>query len=324
MSQPIDRLLDYAADRVEAGRDAALCLLVKTRGSTPAQAGALMVVDDQADMCGTIGGGCVEAEVRKRVIAMINEAQTGIMQFQLNHDYGWDDGLLCGGTIDLAIGRASEAGDLRAIAASVRERRATSLPVRVHDAEQNAERLFVLDLPARPRLYIAGAGHIGQALTRYALDLDFEVSVFDDRADLLAHFIPEPATRVAGAIEKTMLQRPIDDETYIVIVTRGHRHDEKVLKAIAEAPSRYVGMIGSRRKVKVIFDDLRDLGISDDILARVRAPIGLDIGSVTVNEIAMSIAAELVQVRRSDHRSPVTEVDPASEEASSCHPSSPA
>lgn len=317
MAHSIDRLLDYAADRVEAGRNAALCLLVKTRGSTPAQAGALMVVDDQADMCGTIGGGCVEAEVRKRVISMINDGKTGVMQFQMNHDYGWDDGLLCGGTIDLAIGQASDVPNLRDIAESVRKRAATSLPLRVHDAETGVDRKFVLDLPPRPRLYIAGAGHIGQALTRYGLDLDFEVSVFDDRADLLDHFIPEPATRVSGAIEKTMLERPIDHETYIVIVTRGHRHDEKVLKAIAEAPARYVGMIGSRRKVKVIFDDLRDLGISEDVLARVRAPIGLEIGSVTVNEIAMSIAAEIVQVRRSDHRSPVTEVEaPATEDAS--------
>ncbi len=157
-------------------------------------------------------------------------------------------------------------------------------------------------------MLIAGAGHIGQALCRLAFDLDFDVAVLDDRDDLLERFIPDPARRVVGPIDETIVAEPIDDGTYIVIVTRGHRHDEQVLKAVAGQPARYIGMIGSRRKVKLTFDELRLTGVPEEALQRVRAPIGLDIGSVTVNELALAIAAQLVEARRAGYRSPVREV----------------
>jgi xanthine dehydrogenase accessory factor len=141
-------------------------------------------------------------------------------------------------------------------------------------------------------LLIAGAGHIGQALCRLAFDLDFDVTVFDDRHDLLERFIPDPARRVVGPIDEMIVDEPIDDGTYIVIVTRGHRHDEQVLKAVAGQPAKYIGMIGSRRKVKLTFDELRVTGVPEKTL-------------LTVNELALAIAAQLVEARRANYRSPV-------------------
>jgi xanthine dehydrogenase accessory factor len=301
----IDQLLDRAAQLLEEGRKVALCLLVGTRGSTPASAGAVMLVDDAAELYGTVGGGCVEAEVRRQVFEMLAAGRTGLLQFDLDHDYGWDDGLICGGAVDVAVGLPTEAGRLRAVADAYRRREPTELTVTVDTAEAGGRRKYVLDLPPRARLFIAGAGHVGQAACRLALDLDFDVVVFDDRPDLLERSIPDPARRVVGPMHETILAQPIDAGTYIVIVTRGHRHDEQVLKAVIDQPAGYIGMIGSRRKVKLTFDELRAAGVSNEALERVRAPIGLDIGSVTVNEVALSIAAQLTEVRRAGYRSPV-------------------
>ena len=115
-------------------------------------------------------------------------------------------------------------------------------------------------------------------------------------------FLP-PVRTTVGAIDKTLRSWPMDANTFIIIVTRGHKHDEQALKAVIDTPAKYVGMIGSRRKIKVIFGDLRRAGVSDARLETVHAPIGLDIRAVTTNEIALSIAAELVSVRRANgHR----------------------
>jgi xanthine dehydrogenase accessory factor len=305
VAESIDQLLDRAAGLLEARRKVALCLLVRAQGSTPASPGAVMLVDDAAELYGTVGGGCVEAEVRRRVFEMMGADRTGLLHFKLDHDYGWDDGLICGGSIDVAVALPADGRRLRAVAEAYRRREPTDLPVVVDPGEASRPQQYVLDLPPRPRLLIAGAGHIGRALCGMALELDFDVAAFDDRPDLLERFIPDPARRVVGPIHETILEQPIDGGTYIVIVTRGHRHDEKVLKAVAEQPARYIGMIGSRRKVKLTFDELRAAGVSEEALKRVRAPIGLDIGSVTVNELALSIAAQLVEARRAGYRSPV-------------------
>lgn len=304
MAESIDHLLDRAADHLEAGRKVALCVLVRARGSTPAAAGATMLIDERAEMLGTIGGGCVEAELRRQAMTMLTEGQSGLVPFKLDHDYGWDDGLLCGGSIDVAVTIPEDAPSLRAVAEAYRRRQSTCLPLSIQ-AETGQRQEWVLDLPPRPQLLIAGAGHLGSRLARLALELDFSVAVFDDRPDLLDRFVGDPARRVSGPMHETITAEPIDQDTYIVIVTRGHRHDERVLRAVVEKPAGYIGMIGSRRKVKLIFDDLRAEGIADAALSRVHAPVGLRIGAVTVSEIALSIAAHLVEVRREGFRSPV-------------------
>jgi len=299
MNESMVNLLRRAARLQREGLQPVACLLVKARGSTPASAGALMIVDDVGNTFGTIGGGCVEAEVRREAFRMRTDGDFRVLTLKLDHDYGWDDGLICGGTIHVAIGQLPDADELDRIAGAIESRTATQLTIRSAAEEGPAE--YTLDLPPRPRLIIAGGGHVGQALAPLVLDLDFEVTVVDDREDLLRKFFDDEKVRIAaGPIAETLRDVPIDGETYCVIVTRGHRHDERALEAVLDRGAKYVGMIGSRRKVKLIFDDLAERGIDPKELQTVHAPIGLGIGAVTVPEIAMSIAAQLVEVRRSD------------------------
>jgi xanthine dehydrogenase accessory factor len=132
-----------------------------------------------------------------------------------------------------------------------------------------------------------------------AAGLGFRVVVIDDRADLLGPArLPPPIEPAAGDVAAVLRKWPIDANTYVVVVTRGHRRDEQALHAVIDSPAKYLGMIGSRRKIRTIFDDLVELGVARAKLDRVNTPVGLKIGAVTVPEIAVSIAAELIQVRR--------------------------
>mgnify|MGYP005840046441 CR=1 FL=1 len=155
-------------------------------------------------------------------------------------------------------------------------------------------------LPVAPRalLLVVGGGHIGQAVARLAADLDFDVWVVDDRAEYVTRErFPRAERRIAGALRQVLPEVPVNPETYCLIVTRGHRHDAEALALLADRGARYVGMIGSRRKVQMVFEDLLRRGVSPEALARVHAPVGIDIGSQTVPEIAVSICAELVSHR---------------------------
>ena len=190
------------------------------------------------------------------------------------------------------------------------------VPIRVEEAGQVQEYRLCIEAPAR--LIIAGAGHVGAAVAKLAIDLDFQVTVIDDRADLAgADRFPSPIRPVVGDIEQTLRAQELGPRTFVVIVTRGHHHDEQALSAVIDSDAAYIGMIGSRRKVKLIFDDLVAAGVAPDRLQRVHAPIGLSIGGVTVPEIALSIVAELVQVRRAEKPTRVEGPLAVSQQASS-------
>ena len=298
-------LLHEIVRRSEAGEPLAVCTVVRTRGSTPQKAGAVLVVLADGRALGTIGGGCVEAEVRTRALRLLAEggARTGaggLFSFRLDQDLGWDDGLLCGGTMDVAVevmDGPGPAASLRAARDALAAGKATSVVVEVPDETGRLAR-FERTLEPRPALVIAGAGHVGAALAAIASQLDFDVTVIDDRADFAspARF-PGAECRV-GRIDTELANYRIDEQTYVVIVTRGHRNDGQALAAVVGSAARYVGLIGSKRKVIAILEDLRGAGVSQERLAKVHAPIGLDIGAVTPVEIAVSIAAEIIAVRR--------------------------
>jgi xanthine dehydrogenase accessory factor len=151
---------------------------------------------------------------------------------------------------------------------------------------------------SRCRLLIVGGGHVGQAVGNLAADLDFDVWVVDDRAEYVSsQRFPRASRLICGEITATLKDLEISPDTYCIIVTRGHNHDEEALLHLAERGARYVGMIGSKRKIKLIFDDLEEAGISPQSLAKVYAPLGIEIGSQTVPEIAISILAELIAHR---------------------------
>ncbi len=277
----------------------ALCIVVGSKGSTPQERGAKMLVLGDGKTIGTLGGGCVEAEVRRRALELMGAKQSKLLAFRLDHDYGWDDGLICGGVMDIAVEIVDreKVPSYRELLEAVRAGRSAEFALRYE--ENGSAKRYVEELGPPPMLVIAGGGHVGQALGALARGLDFQVTVIDDRAEYAsADRFPSATARIVGEIEDELRRIPIDPQTYIVIVTRGHRHDGSALLSVIDSPAKYVGLIGSKAKIKTIFDDLISRGVSPEKLARVHAPIGLEIGAVTVSEIAISIAAELVAVRR--------------------------
>lgn len=299
---PFVELFRSVARQVENNRRVAFCTIVGAYGSTPQAAGASMLLHENMTTEGTLGGGCVEAEVRKRAFELLRQGQSSLLTFKLDHDYGWDDGLICGGTMRVAVATVHRADQLAPFidaADELEQSRATCLPLRVEDEGRIQEYRLHIEPPAK--LIIAGAGHVGAEVARLAVGLDFEVTVIDDRADFAdSDRLPPPIAAVVGDIEQRLREQDVDSNTFVVIVTRGHNHDEQALHGVIDGPARYIGMIGSRRKVKLIFDDLVALGVEREKLDRVQAPIGLSIGAVTVPEIAVSIIAQLVEVRRSE------------------------
>lgn len=339
-------LLKYLTTGLESGRELIVCQVVETKGSTPQKAGALMIVDPEGGQVGTLGGGCVEAEVKQKAIRRIGKGGTELHSFILDHDYAWADGLICGGKMVIsteafrgfeplayfhAYRRVLDEGRGFTEAVVVApERCGDDVPVGSRflfgpDGEFIAgwplskapqavsERIVSLDerpgpavkggiatLPTLPRvrLVIVGAGHVGQGVAELAAKADFDVWVVDDRADYAnRQRFPTAEKLVVGPIEEVLSGLDVTRQTYALIVTRGHGHDEEALFHLAPTVAPYVGLIGSRRKIKLIFESLRGQGISEEALARVNAPVGFDIGSQTVPEIAISIVAELIARR---------------------------
>ncbi len=302
MINPFAQLFRSLARQVEQGRRVAFCTVVGSYGSTPQAAGASLLLHENMTSEGTLGGGCVEAEVRKRAFEILQRGESTLLAFQLDHDYGWDDGLICGGNMKIAVttvDTGAKAAPFLDAAAALEQGQNACLPIRV--TNENALQQYDLHIEPPAKLIIAGAGHVGAELARLAVQLDFDTTVIDDRADMMGpNRLPPPIRAAVGDIALTLRATPIDVNSFVVIVTRGHANDEKALHAVIESPARYIGMIGSRRKVKLIFDDLAALGVDPAKLERVHAPIGLPIGSVTVPEIAVSILAQLIQVRRAN------------------------
>ncbi len=166
--------------------------------------------------------------------------------------------------------------------------------------------VFFEVLRPEPRLIIAGAGYVAQALARLAAQLDFRIVVVDDRRDLAdPHVFSDKVQLTFGDIPETIRELEPDEASWLVIVTRGHHLDKDALRAAVESNAAYVGMIGSPSKVKHIFKDLLEEGVSPERLAQVHAPIGLDLGAETPDEIALSIAAEMLMIRKKGSGAPL-------------------
>ena len=342
-------VLGELALALEAGRPCVWCEVVQTRGSTPQKAGACMLVFADGSQRGTLGGGCIEAEVKQRSLGALAgavAARPELLTFCLDDNYGWDDGLICGGRMTIladplagpeavayygAFRALVEAGSGCIEAVVVTEappvlpgsrflfdaagravaQRGTANDVpdvirrNVPDLSRRPGPLFVQGvsyLPVLPRvtLFIVGGGHVGQAVARLAAEADFDVEVLDDRESYVsAERFPWARRRLTGDVGRTLaeLAPTLGPAHFCLIVTRGHHHDEEALYHLAPSGAGYVGMIGSKRKIRLIYEDLLARGVSAEALARAHAPLGFDIGSQTVPEIAISIVAELIACR---------------------------
>jgi xanthine dehydrogenase accessory factor len=241
------------------GQKCALATIVQVRGSIPSFESAKLLVREDGSMVGTIGGGCVEAEVWNAAREVIQTSKPRHMSFSLGQDAAYDNGLICGGQLDV----------------------------------------FVECITPQPAALIFGGGHISKSLAK-VLDLaGFRVSVIDNReAYANRERFPEAAEVHAEEYEDLYPKLTVTESSFIVIVTRGHRDDMRVLKWAVTTNARYISMIGSKRKVISVIKELEKDGLSSEAFDRIYAPMGFEIGAVSPEEIAISVAAEMIAVRR--------------------------
>ncbi len=218
-----------------------------------------MLVFADGRTVGTIGGGCYENDAFWKAREAIASGRPSLVHYDLNDDFAEENGLICGGQMDVHID----------------------------------------PLNPSPKLYVIGAGHVGWHLARAASAADFRVHVIDDREKFASQErFPEATEIVVAPVAEWAATADLTPDSYVVIVTRGHQGDLDCLRALAPRPLRYLGLIGSRAKVARIHDALLAEGLAPGILERVHAPIGLNIGAITPAEIAVSILAQLIAVRR--------------------------
>lgn len=251
-------MLASAAEALRLGDAVALVTVVRAQGSTPQRAGAKMLVWADGRTVGTIGGGCYENDAFGKAREAIRSGRPSLVHYELNDDFAQENGLICGGRMDVHID----------------------------------------PLAPSPQLYIIGAGHVAFHLARAAADAGFHIHVVDDREKFANQERFPGADITVSPITEWLAAAEVPASAYVAIVTRGHQNDLDAVRALAPREVRYLGLIGSRAKVVRIYDALRDEGFTDDRRAHIHAPIGLDIGAVTPAEIAISILAELIAVRR--------------------------
>jgi xanthine dehydrogenase accessory factor len=253
-----EQVFAAANEALASGETVALVTIVRAQGSTPQRVGAKMLVYADGRTIGTIGGGCYEHDAFGKAREAIAHGRPSLVKYELSDDFAEENGLICGGQMEV----------------------------------------YIEPLAAAPRLYIVGAGHVGWHLGRLAHEVGFRIHVIDDREKFanIGRF-PAAAEIIVDDIPEWLTSATLPPGAYVAVLTRGHQHDLSALRALVGRDLRYLGMIGSRAKVVRVYDALAAEGVAPECLSRVHAPIGLDIGAVTPAEIAVSILAEMIAVR---------------------------
>jgi xanthine dehydrogenase accessory factor len=288
------------------GESVALGIISGVKGSSPQKLGAKALFFSDGRITGTLGGGCLEAEIQHRAMQSLKTGLPATFDLLLDLDFGWDDGLICGGKVQgLILPNIQRIGaefwselDQRrsAICWGVTKDFAVS---KLTDPSVQRDWLYQELVSPQSVLWIAGAGHIAQAVAPLAAQLDFAVTVFDDRPALANHDMFPANVTVRADVWERLLPEPLPDRPcFGLIVTRGHRHDALVLKSWIHKPFVFLGMIGSKRKARTIFDHfIEEKLASPEQLRKVACPVGIKIGSVSVTEIAVSILAQFIEKR---------------------------
>src|ERR1017187_5239593 len=321
--------------------------LVETKGSTPQKCGAKAIFLPDGRILGTLGGGCLEAETRQKALRAIETGESFSFRAVLDDDFGWDDGLICGGSVQTFVQpdpRSDKVWQALLSEPAKRQRRVlATITTGDHVGKRalfaGSELIVADDLPAdllselsgrcasvlsesepepslfalrpslfvyfepilpQPVLVICGGGHIGCAVGKLATWSGFDVVAVDDRSSFAnKERFPDAKQIIVDDPAKVMKEFPIDADTYLCIVTRGHKHDAVILKEVIHKPAAYIGMIGSKRKVRTVMEGFIEEGVATaEDFRRIRTPMGLAIHSLTVEEIAVSVLAELIAVRR--------------------------
>ena len=328
---------------LSAGKPVALSSLIESSGSIPMSERSKMIVDAGGRAYGTIGGGCLEAEIHTVARDVLASGRPQATDYTMTEKQAGEHGLNCGGTVRIYTERIDpDSGELFGEVAAARgDRSPCVLVTRLgeqgrallhHDGRRRGdlatvedERLsswartalererpglqseagefFVEPFTPPPMLFVFGGGHVGGQIARLAKNVGFHVVIVDDRPYFANHERhPEVDECVADEVEAVFSRLPMDDQIYIVAATRGHQHDEIVVEQAISRKARYIGMLGSERKKMILWRRIEARGGSRDRLGEVYSPVGLDIGADTPEEIAVSVVAELIQVRRSGRR----------------------
>lgn len=252
-------LLAQAARCMESDVPAALVTVVGAQGSTPQRPGARMLVFADGTVNGTIGGGCVEAEMARRARVAIENGRPSLTSYDLTKEQAGDEGLVCGGRMEV----------------------------------------FIEPLESTPDLVILGAGHVARPLCALAAVTGFRVSVLDDREKYATEErFPEASRVCVGDFETAASTLHLTPRSFVVVVTRGHRGDAVAIASCLPVKPRFIGLMGSRAKMVHVFAELVERGFTSEDLARIETPVGVEIGAETPEEIAVSIVARMISVRR--------------------------
>lgn len=255
-----NKSIQVLAEKIESNKPVALVMITNTEGPSPRGTGSMMVVDREGRLLeGSIGGGMLEEKVKNVAADYIKRGISGRVGYVLDREArgGNQLDMTCGGNVEVFI--------------------------RVFNSSE--------------RIVIAGCGHIAQALYLLATVIGYQVTIIDDRKEMMTRDRFPEAELLAGDIPSILQEYSINEKTSIVIVTHGHRHDEAALEAVIHSPARYIGMIGSLKKIEICFDNLAKRGVDRLALKRVCAPIGLDLGGEQPREIALAIMAEIQAVK---------------------------
>jgi xanthine dehydrogenase accessory factor len=249
------------------GRKSVLATIVQIRGSVPSFNTAKMLVRDDGSTLGSVGGGCVEADVWAAAQDVLRDEKSRVMNFDLTEESMAEGGLICGGKVEI----------------------------------------FVEPIIPIPEMVIFGAGHISRQVSKIATTAGFRTTIVDNRPIYAnAERFPEASAIYSDSFEEAFQSIVPTENTYLVIVTRGHQEDENVLRWAVNTNARYIGMIGSKRKIRTIAEHLKGEGIPEERIERAYMPVGLDIGAVTPEEIAVAIVAEAIQIRRVGFKHPMS------------------
>ena len=253
-----EEVFHAVGEALQRGESAALVTIIRTQGSTPQRVGAKMVVFADGRIVGTIGGGCYENDAFWKARQTLRTRKPEVVRYELSDDIAEESGLICGGQMEV----------------------------------------YIEPVEAAPQLYLVGAGHVAYHLARAAATVGFHVHVLDDREKFAsAERFPDAVEVAVDSIPDWLEKATFPPNAYVVILTRGHRYDLDALRALVPRELRYLGLIGSRAKVARLYEALRGEGLSAEQMQVVHAPVGLAIGAVTPQEIAVSILAELIAVK---------------------------
>jgi xanthine dehydrogenase accessory factor len=299
---------------VGEGTRVATATVVKTERSAPRAPGAMLAVSERGEVAGSVTGGCVEPAVYDEAREVLAGGAPRLKTYGIADEEAFEVGLPCGGTVHIFIDLA-ERDIVEGIAAAVRDERPVALEIRVAGERIGEKRLvsngavpetglasdelFVTSFLPRPEMYVFGAVDHAAAVAQMGRFLGYRVTVCDARGKFVTpERFPDVDELVVEWPDRFLTQAPVDERTVICVLTHDHKFDIPLLKVALETPAGYIGAMGARRTNAERAELLREEAVSEEALSRIHAPIGLDIGSRTPEEVAVAVAAEIVQTFR--------------------------